>query len=671
MMHGTCGRLRSLAVLTVGLLLLGWVEADALVSETFSFSTSDLSFSQIQGYDLVSLPGCMYMRDVGKPALPVMMYHFAIPTNNTVTGFTISGEETEEVSGSYLIYPAQELGPLDFSPPPEFAPPDPSVYESSQPFPGILVDLSDEGYFAGSKIATIRVYPLQWVPTSGKLTLSTHFTVTLELGTSEDWSQPVGRRTQQMHDRYIQMTKELVENPEQVEGFANQPEIVDESEFGDQGPYTCVIVTPQAFQEQFAPLRDWNRRRGLRTQIVWVEWIIANYPAYDAPHSIRNFLKEYYSYMGTEWVLLGGDADNVPVRIRHHRGIPADVYYSALDWTWDPNGNHLYGDLDECLWIDYRPEVWVGRAQVADQAEAELFVNKVLAYQQNPGTYLGPADFLLMGAWVDENTSGGEGKEAEVADLPPGVAFWRMYDVNYDPPPNQNEDIGRDAVLQRLREGFYLNNHVGHGNYGFIAVNYDENITPSHCIYNADLDLLTNDGHGTFYTVACFSAAFDQPSEGCFGKHWLTNADGGGTAYLGESQLGHYESGNPGQGPSELMAYDYLNALYGDVTRENTRAIGRVLGRAKIGYFYPYLWHMTYELSSLNLLGDPTMPVWAEEPLTLSVSHPSAVPVGFDIDFTVSVTNGSGPVPDACVCLYREGHVYENGRVKSRHWTTA
>lgn len=642
---------------TLGLLLLGWVGADALVSKTFSFSTADLSFSQIEGYDLVSLPDCDYMGDVGKPALPVMMLGFAIPTNNRVTGFTISGEETEEVSGSYLIFPAQELARTDGSPPPDFAPPDPSVYESSDPFPGILVELSNEGYFAGSKIATISIYPLQWIPPSGKLTLSTHFTITLELGLSEDWSQPVGIRTQDTHDKYIQMTKDLVENPEQVEGFANQPQIIDDSEFGDQGPYTCIIITPEAFTDQFIPLRDWNRRRGLRTQIYWVEWIDSTYSGYDSPEKIRNFIKWCWSNAGTEWVLLGGDADNVPVRNRHYGGIPADLYYGALDGTWDPNGNHLYGDYLECGYIDYKPEVWVGRAQVADQAEAELFVNKVLAYQQNPGTYGGSRDFLLMGAWADEDVSGGNIKNVIVSDLPPqDVTFWRMYDANYVPPPPMNEQIGRDAVKGRLQEGFCLNNHVGHGDYGCIAVNYDDQNWE--WIYNADLDILSNDGHGTLYSIACNGAAFDKPSELCFGQHWLINPAGGGVAYLGESRFGRYDRWHPGTGASAVLDRLFTKFLYSyGSTSMHFRAIGRALGVAKNWLSCPS--YTDYELCSLNLLGDPTMPVCWKQPLTLSVSHPTAIPAGFPIDFEVTVTDKFGPVQLAWVCLYKEGHIYE------------
>lgn len=76
----------------------------------------------------------------------------------------------------------------------------------------------------------------------------------------------------------LNMAKEIVDNPEDVETFTDPPEIVPSSSFGTGpwpgGPWEMmIIITPEFLKDEFQILADWNIDRGLRTMIVTTETI--------------------------------------------------------------------------------------------------------------------------------------------------------------------------------------------------------------------------------------------------------------------------------------------------------------------------------------------------------------------------------------------------------------
>ena len=71
-----------------------------------------------------------------------------------------------------------------------------------------------------------------------------------------------------------------------------------------------------------------------------------------------------------------------------------------------------------------------------------------------------------------------------------------------------------------------------------------------------------------------------------------------------------------------------------------------------------------YIYTELTLLGDPELPIWTENPGSLTVSHPGQVPIGTS-SFTVHVTSGSTPISQATVCLWKGSEVYMTGTTDS------
>ena len=100
----------------------------------------------------------------------------------------------------------------------------------------------------------------------------TKIKLTLQLESSVDDYSPLNKSTHQIYERYINQTKSIVENPEQVEIYASKPELL--SRFSPA--YTCVIITNSELEPEFQALAEWNKKRGYWTEIVTKEWINNN-----------------------------------------------------------------------------------------------------------------------------------------------------------------------------------------------------------------------------------------------------------------------------------------------------------------------------------------------------------------------------------------------------------
>jgi len=142
-------------------------------------------------------------------------------------------------------------------------------------------------------------------------------------------------------------------------------------------------------------------KKGIVSTIKTVSWIIQNYPGCDTQEKIRHFIQDAYLKWGTEYVLIGGDVNIVPVRVNSGQtteDIPiiTDLYYSAIypiSNNWNANGNNKFGEiypmhLIGTTWYeadesDYTADIWVGRAPVHNGGEVNLFINKIFTYERN------------------------------------------------------------------------------------------------------------------------------------------------------------------------------------------------------------------------------------------------------------------------------------------------
>ena len=176
-----------------------------------------LSFSQMDGYDVISLEKGYLTEEIGAPQLPVKILKYVIPIDMNVSDIFVNSSQHEELNGSYFVYPAQPPRPFDFSDAPPFVEPNSEIYDSSTPYPDKLVEIIADEFTMGYHIVTLRFYPVEYVPAEQKINLYMNIDFTIEY---ESNPQPIqlpqrqSARRQKLAESFI---KSSVENPDDFE----------------------------------------------------------------------------------------------------------------------------------------------------------------------------------------------------------------------------------------------------------------------------------------------------------------------------------------------------------------------------------------------------------------------------------------------------------------------
>jgi len=287
---------------------------------------------------------------IGAPDLPATTISFLIPQDKKVKGVNFINVERIKVPGTYNIIPKQPPRLTDGSPLPPFVEPEPWYYKSYLPYPPLQYEIVNEGFRSEYRIVTLRIYPLIYIPFAESLWLSTHIQMSLELEQDVNWGVPVKRRSEISHRTIENLIKALVVNPEDVDGYGsirieeenpdlNKLEITDAPSL-QGGCADYVIITSDVLKESFQELADWKTSKGIITIVKSESWIDEHYIGCDRQERIRNFIKDAHSNWGTDYFLLGGDTDILPIRSILY----TDLYYSDLEGTWNENNNSIFGE---------------------------------------------------------------------------------------------------------------------------------------------------------------------------------------------------------------------------------------------------------------------------------------------------------------------------------------
>jgi hypothetical protein len=432
-------------------------------------------------------------------------------------------------------------------------------------------------------------------------------------------------------------------------------------------PVDYVIVTNDSLAAAYQILADWKTSKGVSTVVRTTEWIAANYRnGSDGAETIRTFVKDAYSLWGIKYLLLGGDAGQVPVRLAFSafypagegRANPADMYFGCLDGDWNADHDAVFGEFgsdDADLWS----EVYVGRLPTRSNVEVNVMVNKIKNYERPqhtgfPKKVLFLAEVLFPADWQSPQPISLDG--ATLAEYmrtsyftSVGLQVARNYQ-NYPAYPGSSPET-RQAAIDSMNTGYDHVIHVGHG------FRFNMSVADA-SVVNADADALTNGVKlMNLNLLNCTSSAFTYE---CIAEHFLRNPNGGAVSVVGSN-----DSAFP------TVATEYMSEYYNLVMKEDVVHIGEAFARSReprTGFADASdtgdRWtHFTY-----CLLADPEMPLWTGPVATLSVANAASINKGANnISFTV--TSGGNPVAAATVCLtkgnddYRVGTTNASGQV--------
>ncbi|HET6348150.1 MAG TPA: C25 family cysteine peptidase [Candidatus Krumholzibacteria bacterium] len=630
---------------------------------TLNTTPADVSVKSSASGDQVLATGdsYQYVTAPEQPMLPYRIISMLLSPGETVVGTRVDAGEDVVVGRGVTPMLAPAFADNGSGMAPATA-----TFNTQGVYPAERAVFLGVGYLRGFTIASFALYPIR--VDNGDLTVAT--SLTLHVTTGPDASGiRVARRLRQREGFRADMQRELsatVVNPQLASAYPLQGAPAKKTTGGFQptsypslegSDVDYVIITNDSLAATFQTLADWKTAKGVPTVVRTTEWIDAHYRnGADPAETIRTFILDAYQQWGITYVLLGGDTDQIPVRLGHSlyqgdKTLPADMYFGCLDGDWNANHNQYFGEAVSVDQTDLYPEVYTGRLPAVDNATAASLIAKIESYEtpvdpSYTGKTLLLAEVLFPIDWQSGQSVTQDG--ADIADYlyllaftNPALTVQKNYQ-NYVPHPGSLPETAAAAIAS-LNEGYDQVNHIGHG-FRFNMSCGDASIS------NADADALTNTNrYSNLFLLSCTGVAFTYY---CLGEHFLRNPVGGAVSVIGSS-----ESVYP------LVAQPYMDEYYKLLYVDHVEHIGEAYARSKFPRTPIAMQSDNSDLYmhyAYAMLADPEMPIWTEPVQALTVTYPASIGIG-TTPIMVHVSDALGNVAGARVCLSKGTDDYKVG----------
>ncbi|MBN1948535.1 MAG: hypothetical protein JW784_02210, partial [Candidatus Cloacimonetes bacterium] len=514
---------------------------------------------------LFEAQGDYFPCEPGAPLIPARKIFWEIPLGLCVESATVEMNDVEYFYLTKPLVPVPEAKPLGFQ----------SVsprkltqlqYYNRKQFPDQVIHNIGQGYCGDRNIGYLTCYQAIYYPTDNLLEIPRQIKITVTFAESS--------HSAALKAGYVS---------ERVAALLNLP---DRGDSDDNG---YLLLTSGEFLDSFQPLLEWRGLQGKKVYHETISDIASLYQGRDLPEKIRNCIIYYYQNEAISHVTLGGDVNNLPDRklfafdcafgaYSDENDIPGDIYFSCLDGDWDANGNDIFGEDDDLP--DYFPEVFVSRIPVNQPEEIEDYINRLIIYEKGYLEDYTRAGGLSMELWPES--------QSEVCQL----YIYQQYFPDYFNIEFLYGEINNEGnAFQMMNANQNIIQHTGHA--GKTSLSLEDGR-----IRNENLDQLCNEYGGIFYSIGCWSAAFDYNS---IGENLVVSIGKGQLGYIGNSRYGWGAPAAPAFGFSEFYQKEFFRLLF---TEKYTR-LAELNAIQKIS-FIPYFWGTSvykwcaYELNSLG-----------------------------------------------------------------------
>ncbi len=626
--------------------------ADTVI-KTYNFSTPEIINSG--DYHYIKFDNAMLTGFAGEPTLPYLAVNLLIPPGEIAKSIKFIGEDEIEIEGNYNLSPYQNSKPLS-NPHKSVFQINKGVYKSNDAYPTNAMGRLSTNFLLGHSIAMSTFTPITYSPSQGKITYFRKVTIVIETGVDAKSTKALENLSSSATAKA--KLSNFVQNPETISSYNSLRNKSADS-------YGLLIITPEQFAEGFSDLTDMYLNRGIKSEIYTTEYISTNASGQDLQEKIRNFIIQEYQESEIEYVILGGDTEHIPYRgfycsVESGGGyssndIPADLYYSALDGTWDDNENNIWGEPDE---DDLLPEIAVGRYPFSNSTELENIIHKSVNYQNNPvlGELVTP---LLAGEHLYDNP---ETWGRDYLDLLIGERDDNGYSTIGIPDTYQIDSLyehdgswSGSTLMNHINDGIQFVHHVGHASPSSVAHLSTSDIT------NENFSGANGIDHNftLMQTHGCDCGSFDYND--CILEKMVT-IDNFAVSVVGNSRYGWFNEGQS-EGPAAHLHREMVDAMY----HEALYQLGAAFAESKI-QTAPWVeapgqheeGALRWNFYDINILGDPVLSVWTNEPINITVDYPNAIMVG-STSTIINVTNNGVPIQNYTCSIIMNGILYATG----------
>lgn len=629
------------------LVSLGAMQAQVL-EKTYTFDQPLIT--TVDGYSTISFDNTMPAGISGEPMLPYHSVSLLLPPGTAAKDIVLLTGGKVTLEGAFKIYPMQHSRPLSEGTSGIFVI-DSRVYQSDAAYPATMHGHITTQYMNGYAVAMCSFTPVEYIPETGKISYYKNITVHIDATASEQSLAAMQnlRTSSQIESRL----RALVQNQEAIATYPTTDSRSDD--------YQMLIITSSQFAAGFEELVEFYKPRGIKAQVAVTTDIYAQMTGVDNPEKIRNYIIQEYQQHGIEQVTMGGDVEHVPYRglyckvqsstVYEDSDIPGDLYFAALDGTWNDNGNNKWGEIGE---DDLLPEIGIGRFSVSNQTEFNALMNKTIQYQQSP--VLGELEKpLLVGEWLYDNP---QTWGSDYLELLIGYHDDNGYTTNGIP---EDQDIqtlyesdgswSATTLKNKMNQGSSFIHHVGHANSNYTMKFYNSDITNSNF---APLDGTTHN-YSLIFSHGCICGAFDDSD--CIGEKMIT-IDNLAVAVYMNSRYGWFNEGQT-EGPAAHLNRELVDAFYDK--KESRLGVAYTMARIETAPWVTAPGQheegaLRWNFYDCNLLGDAAVSFWSAEPIEISATYQEALPIGVP---SISITlTGNGNTEGLNCTFIKDDQVY-------------
>lgn len=393
-------------------------------TQEYQYRCEAFDYSEADGKAEVSLGAAAEIEIPGEPSLPYISQKFVIPRGYLLDSVTVVHEASEMVPlKSEVEFALAPVIPGRESP---ATIRNETVYQRDQLYPVQSGEVVSVQKSAGVSIGYVNIYPVQYNPVKNYLVNHTAFILRLHL------TPQMTRSSTELpaYPERVRGTIPGIENSELLRSYSQSRSGVAAS-----GQY--LIITNEEFRNALVKytVKDLAARRqaqGVTAKIVTVDSIYSAVEGVDRQQKIRYFLREAYANWGTEYVLIAGDTNIVPVRTLAPNGVdqwkqpvsyedsishfvPSDFYYQCLDGSyntpnWSDKEGKYWGRRDGGQYngmVDVAADLSIGRIPAENPLEFSNWVEKQFAYENIPFNDPRHANVFVAGEYLGFGDPGG------------------------------------------------------------------------------------------------------------------------------------------------------------------------------------------------------------------------------------------------------------------------